>query len=113
MRFYWLTLGALAVWRITHLLHAEDGPLDVFVRLRQWAGPGFWGQLLDCFYCLSIWIAAPCAWLIGQTWGERLFLWPALSAAAILIERITASGEAPPAAYIEDQEAEAPDALLR
>ena len=38
MRFYWLVLGALAVWRITHLLAAEDGPWDLVLRLRKAAG---------------------------------------------------------------------------
>ena len=55
--FYWLTLGILAVWRVTHLLQAEDGPWDMVVRFRLWLADGFWGRLLDCFYCLSIWVA--------------------------------------------------------
>ena len=59
MKFYWLVVGMLAVWRVTHLLQAEDGPWDVVVRLRQAVGNGFWGKLLDCFHCLSVWIAAP------------------------------------------------------
>ena len=42
MRFYWLALGILAVWRVTHLLHAEDGPWDVLYRLRRRLGDGFW-----------------------------------------------------------------------
>ena len=47
---YRFSLGTLCVWRITHLLDAEDGPWDVVVRLRRRAAEGFWGQLLDCFY---------------------------------------------------------------
>ena len=70
MRFYWLTLGVLATWRITHLLVAEDGPWEMVVRLRRRAGTGFWGKLLDCFYCLSMWVAAPLAVVLGQTWRE-------------------------------------------
>jgi len=46
MRFYWFALAALCVWRITHLLQAEDGPLDFVVRFRRRAGTGFWGKLL-------------------------------------------------------------------
>jgi hypothetical protein len=86
--WFWFLLAALAVWRVTHLLHAEDGPFDVFVRLSAKLGEGFWGKLLDCFYCLSIWIAAPAALLLGRYWLERLLLWLALSAAAIFIERL-------------------------
>lgn len=105
MRFYSFLLGILSVWRITHLLHAEDGPWEVVVRLRRRAGAGFWGQLLDCFYCLSVWIAAPFAIFLGQTLGERVLLWPALSAGAILLERVTdrGHGEAP-ALFVEDSE---------
>jgi len=105
MRFYWLVLGALCVWRITHLFNAEDGPWLLVVRLRQRVGEGFWGELLDCFYCLSLWVAAPLAIVLGSGLKERLLLWPALSAAAIVIERLTAvsRGAAQPI-YFEDQE---------
>jgi hypothetical protein len=89
MKFYWFALGTLAVWRITHVLSAEDGPDQVFVRLRGLAGLGFWGDLLDCFYCLSLWVAVPFACWLGEGWKERLLLWPALSAAGILLERLS------------------------
>ena len=89
MRFYRFLLGILFVWRITHLLSAEDGPWDVVIRLRRSAGEGFLGDLLDCFYCLSIWISAPVAIFLGEKLGERILLFPALSAGAILLERIT------------------------
>jgi hypothetical protein len=95
-------IGVLAVWRISLLLHAEDGPAAVFVRLRRALGRGFWGQVLDCFQCTSLWVAAPFGWLLGATWTERLLLWPALSGAAIVLERITPRGAPPPAVYIED-----------
>jgi hypothetical protein len=105
MRFYWLALGLLATWRITHLLQAEDGPWDIIVRLRRRAGNGLWGKLLDCFYCLSVWVAAPLAFLTGETWPERLLLWPALSGGAILLERLTARKEATePAVFWEDED---------
>jgi hypothetical protein len=87
--FYGLALGILGVWRITHLIQAEDGPWDVVVRLRARAGDGMVGQLMDCFYCLSLWIALPFALLLGESWLEHLLLWPALSAGAILLERAT------------------------
>lgn len=82
-------IATLAVWRITHLLWGEDGPWDIFVRLRRLVGQGFLGSLLDCFYCLSLWIAIAPGWLLGRTWVERILLWLALSAGAILLERIS------------------------
>lgn len=89
MGLYGLVLGILSTWRITHLLRAEDGPTDIFVRLREAVGDGFFGSLLDCFYCLSVWIALPFAGLLGETWTERFLLWLSFSAGAILLERIT------------------------
>jgi hypothetical protein len=85
-----LIVGVLAVWRLTHLFQAEDGPWELFVRLRQIAGSGFWGQLLDCFYCLSLWFSLPAALILTRTWHDALLLWLALSGGAILLERLTA-----------------------
>ncbi len=112
MDFYWLLLGALAVWRITHLFQAEDGPWDLVVRIRRRLGNGFWGRLLDCFHCLSLWVAAPIAWIEGHGWKERAFLWLALSGAAILLEQATRREfPTPPALYSEDEEVN--DGVLR
>ena len=96
MRFYWLALGTLAVWRVTHLLSAEDGPWDLVVWMRRKAGIGFWANLLDCFYCLSLWIAAPFAFFIGSGIKERLCLWLAFSAGAIILNRATSDEPARP-----------------
>lgn len=107
MDVYWLIVGVLAVWRVTHLLQAEDGPWDAVVRLRRSAGNGFLGKLLDCFYCLSLWVAAPAAVLLGDGWKERIFLWLALSGGAILLEQLTRREPAAlPATYYEDKEDE-------
>ena len=96
-------LGILGVWRITHLLHAEDGPGQVVVKLRRAAGDGVFGQAMDCFQCLSLWIAAPFAVLIGQSWLERTLLWPALSAGAIAFEAILQRLKPAGVRYFEDE----------
>jgi hypothetical protein len=102
-----LILGALCVWRITHLLSQEAGPGAVLEKLRRIAGAGFWGQLLACFYCLSLWVAVPFALLFARGWKECALIWPALSAAAILLERITAGRQAvAPGYYVEEREEE-------
>jgi hypothetical protein len=114
MKFYLLVLGVLTVWRITYFLQAEDGPWDIVIRVRRWVGEGFWGKLLDCFYCLSVWVAAPIAYLMGQSWLERVLLWPSLSAAAILLERVTNSApKVPPAPFAEDPRDEQDNGMLR
>lgn len=105
MDFYWLIIGVLGTWRVTHLLVAEDGPGKWLLRLRLVLGTGFWGTLGNCFYCLSLWIALPFALAIGQNLRHCLFLWPALSAGSILLERLGQSGAPVPAAsYFEDPE---------
>ena len=114
MKFYHLALGLLAVWRVTHLLQAEDGPWDVTVRLRSLAGSGFWGKLLDCFCCLSLWISAPFGWWIGETWPERVLLWLSFSGGAILLEKITnRNTDVPPAVFVEEPAEEKTDGMLR
>ena len=99
--FMTFLIAVLAVWRITHLFYGEDGPGDIFVRLRRLAGRSFFGQLLDCFYCLSLWVAAPIAWIVGVTWWERAFLWLALSGGAILLQRFSERNQPPPAIWHE------------
>jgi hypothetical protein len=108
--FFALAVGALCVWRLTHLFVAEDGPASLLVRFRRSLGDGFWGSLLDCFYCLSLWTAVPVALLLRQAWSERFVWWLALSAGAILIERTTQRPAVSPAPFFEDKEV--PDELL-
>ena len=85
MRF---VLAVLATWRITHLLASEDGPWDLVVRLRARLGRSFAGSLMDCFYCLSVWVAAPMAFFVSRNPMELVVTWLALSGAACLLERI-------------------------
>lgn len=84
----WWCAGILATWRVTHLVVAEDGPWNVVARLRTLAGSGFFGQLMDCFYCCSLWAAAPVAWWLGTSSPERVLAWLSCSAGAILLERL-------------------------
>ena len=103
MPFYWLVLGVLAAWRITHLLNAEDGPWNLLVNLRRLAGNGVFGSLLDCFYCLSLWVAAPLACLLGDDWKQGLLLWPAISAGAILLQKASREPDGLVAEYHEEE----------
>lgn len=82
-------IGVLAVWRLTHLLWAEDGPAGVLARLRRSVGEGFFGRLLDCFYCLSLWVSVPFAWILASSWVERAIVWLGLSGGALILERAT------------------------
>jgi hypothetical protein len=88
MRF---ALGALATWRVTHLIAEEDGPADAVVRLRVRLGTSQLGRLMDCFACTSVWVAAPVALAVARRPRDAPLTWLALSGAACLLERITES----------------------
>jgi len=99
-------LAVLAVWRLTHLLAKEDGPWQIFARMRR----SFLEPLLSCFYCLSIWVAVPFVWFTGGSTLEKAVTWLALSGAAILLEKAT---EEPLEIKIESEEEEPEHELLR
>lgn len=81
-------LAVLVTWRVCHLLAAEDGPGDVVARLRIWLGGSRFGQLIDCFGCLSIWVAIPLAFFVTDGPLNLVMTWLALSGAALLLERM-------------------------
>jgi hypothetical protein len=83
-----LVLAVLATWRVTHLLANEDGPADLIFRFRVVLGQSLAARLMDCFNCLSLWIAAPAALFVSRRPIEWLFAWLALSGAACLLERM-------------------------
>ena len=63
------------------------------VRLRRRAGDGWIGEAMDCFYCLSVWTAAPVAAAVARNRREAPLTWLALSGAACLLERATEKGD--------------------
>ena len=81
-------LAVLATWRVTHLLANEDGPADIIFKLRRRLGDGFIGSLMDCFNCMSIWVAAPLALFVSANPLNWFVSWLALSGGACLLERL-------------------------
>jgi len=85
----WMSLPmvSLAVWRLTYMLVSEDGPFQVFLKIREsvitpiWHGypvvdgvkrpPDYYepknivGEILSCFYCASVWVSLPVTLLLG------------------------------------------------
>lgn len=90
---------ALATWRLTSLLVWEDGPLEVFAKLRnrlgvrydersQPYGSNWFAKGVICPACASVWF--------GFFWATAYLLWSdvwwvalpfALSAGAMIVER--------------------------
>jgi len=85
--WFTFTLAILATWRASHLIAAEYGPGDVFLRLRDFLGRSFLGALMDCFGCVSLWVAAPLAFFVASRPFDLVVVWLALSGGAMLIER--------------------------
>jgi Protein of unknown function (DUF1360) len=102
-------LAVLATWRVTHLLANEDGPADIIFRVRRRLGDGFIGSLMDCFNCMSIWVAAPLALFVSANPVVWFMSWLALSGGACLLERL---GGASAGAH-EKQSMEGNDDVLR
>lgn len=86
-----LIIATLACWRFTSLLVCEDGPGEIFARLRGWLDPS-WpivGGLLDCFWCASVWVALPLG-MLAYWPSPRLMAigWLAVSAGAIVLDEL-------------------------
>jgi hypothetical protein len=73
-------LIVLAIWRITSLLSQESGPFDIFEKINKTI-PG-----MDCFWCLSLWAAAPFAYFLHPE--AFLLYWLGYSAAAIVVNAV-------------------------
>ncbi len=99
----WLAfaLAALGTWRVTHLIAEEDGPAELILMLRMKLGSSLLGRWMDCFQCLSLWIAVPFAIAVAQSLVEGVLAWLALSGAACLLERIGAARRELPAHALE------------
>src|SRR6266404_2410466 len=80
-------VAVLATWRITHLLAIEDGPAGVIARLRTRLNQSFAGNLMDCFGCMSLWVAMLLPFYIAERPLDLVLIWLALSGAAFLLER--------------------------
>lgn len=81
----------VVVWRLTHLISQEDGPFDIIIRVRKLFGNSVIGKLMDCFYCLSVWIGCGVAFYAGWEGGaeEIIILTFYYSGASLLLEKLT------------------------
>src|SRR5690606_32518904 len=79
----------IIVWRLTHFLVVEDGPLDITIKLRKALGINFLNKLVSCFYCSSVWIGFAGAVLASGQPKEIVMLSFYYSGVAILLERMT------------------------
>lgn len=97
-----LIMYALAVWRLSYMLVWEEGPGNVFGRLRNYVGvkynahnypygESFLAKLFSCLLCMSVWISLLITLgdkMLGRGRTTSATMPLALSAGAILVNRI-------------------------
>ena len=87
------TLVGLGAWRLSAMLVYEDGPWDLFARLRLRAGlragapvEGLLPGILNCIWCSSVWVASG-LWALSEL--HPLFAAvPAAWALAVIADRM-------------------------
>ncbi len=84
-------VGSLAVWRLSHALVKENGPLMIFARLRARLGrtqrrSGGFFDLITCVYCISFWIGLLAALYNVNDIGPWFAYGFAYSAVSMLLE---------------------------
>ena len=73
-------VGVLACWRLAVLFYYENGPGNVFYRLRYRVGGA-----LDCFWCVTLWTGLLITPFVVWFWWPLLPL--ALSGGAMLLSQ--------------------------
>jgi len=92
MAWYWFMLAVLATYRVAHMVALEDGPWDVFTRLRTWAmlrTPG--GTLergLSCPLCISFWLAFVAAIPLSAGLIGYMFQALAIAGAVVVLYKV-------------------------
>lgn len=95
-------VAALATWRIAHMLLYENGPFKVLRRLRVMLGVMYYDddsdniasskyEITTCIWCLSVWVGAAVGvlWLLAPVWAFWIALPHALSACAVVLDKLT------------------------
>lgn len=78
-----LIIATLAAYRISRMITTEEGPLGMFLWMREhidrnqrtWVGRG-----LNCILCVSFWVTGAISLVIGATWLE----WLGMAAAIVM-----------------------------
>ena len=91
-------LVILATYRAAQLIAVDDGPFEVFQRLRVWAGVrahknAAWKTFADlvyCPYCVGVWLAALLSmYLRPRNFIEWLVYWLATAGGQAALESLT------------------------
>lgn len=88
-----LLVLSLLGYRTARMITQEDGPWDVFTRLRQWVGQKTWiGRGVHCVACMSVYtVGLAVLYLTGFrviTWADAPLLWLAAAGGALAIYQV-------------------------
>ena len=82
-------LATTAVYRVSRMIVAEEGPGRIFELLRRataddthWLHDG-----IRCPLCVSFWLSLPAAVMIASSWQEIILLWLGVAGLVTLIYR--------------------------
>jgi hypothetical protein len=91
-----LLLLSIAVWRLSHAISKDDGPLNIFLRFRAFAAAnqrreGGVFDTVSCVGCTSMWVALVFSLCFADNPVSWIIYTLVLSGVAMLIERAYAS----------------------
>ena len=86
MELIQIVIITLAAYRLSRMIVIEEGPGQVFIRLRSRFSLDSWlGRGVNCLACVSFWISGIVALLMGAAW----YVWLAGAAGVVLIGKAT------------------------
>lgn len=89
MDWFTYALAVLAVYRLAYMLAYEDGPADIFARLRERAGQATWvGRGLHCVLCISFWLSLIAALFIANHPAVWLWFWFAIAGGVLVLHKV-------------------------
>lgn len=75
MSVFWFILTVFSVFRVANMITREEGPFDVFVRLRGSVGKKGWiARGLQCPLCISFWLSWAAVLLLPWLGWEQYIL---------------------------------------
>lgn len=87
----WFVIASMAVWRLSSLFAMEDGPFNIFRKIRVIVArisKPIWDGLI-CMWCNSVWFGMIVAIFFAHSFMEWFILFLGLSTASILIEALS------------------------
>ena len=88
MVYFTFLVAALATYRISFMIGQEDGPFDLFSRLRGKVGQREWyGRGMHCTLCISFWVSLLAAFVASDSWLMVIPYWMGIAGAVLVLHR--------------------------